>query len=127
MKILDHFEELWPPTFGTPRGSLRDFLGDFPYEDEKEIIRYLQNGHDLFNIMGSSDDALGSGEAILGGDSIYSDGEWVWRGDLWFYVRKHHVILPAEFVDRVRKLGHSVPDKDIPRLMEIAQEIRARI
>lgn len=127
MKIADHFQELWSPSFGAPRGSMRDFLADSAYDDEREITQYLLAGHDLFSVMGSSEDVLGSGQTIMGGDSIYSDGEWVWRGDLWFYVRTHHVALPTEFLERIRGFDYVMPAEDLSSLMEIAKEIRSRL
>lgn len=127
MKIADHFEELWSSSFGSSRGSVRDVLMDSAYEDEQGIVQYLLAGHDLFNVMGSSEDVLGSGQTVMGGDSIYSDGEWVWRGDLWFYVRTHHVALPSEFVDRIRAFDYVMPAEDLSSLMEIAKEIRTRL
>ncbi|MFF4591406.1 hypothetical protein [Streptomyces sp. NPDC001388] len=127
MKIVDHFYELWAPSFGEPRGSVRDFLMDSAYVDEREIVGYLLAGHDLFSVMGSSEDVLGSGETIMGGDSIYSDGQWVWRGDLWFYVRTHHVALPDEFLDRIRGFDYLMPPENLSSLMEIAKDIRVRL
>lgn len=127
MKIADHFQELWTPAFGAGRGSLRNFLGDAPLSDEEGLVRYLLAGHDLFSVMGSSEDVLGSGQTVMGGDSLYSDGEWVWRGDLWFYVRTYHVALPDEFLERVRGFGYVMPEEDLPSLMGIAQELRTRL
>jgi hypothetical protein len=125
MKIADHFQELWAPSFGATRGSVRDFLAESAYADEQEIAQYLLAGHDLFSVMGSSEDVLGSGETIMGGDSIYSNGEWVWRGDLWFYVRTHHVQLPDEFLARIRGFDYVMPAEDLSSLMEIAKDLRA--
>ncbi|MEU6915949.1 hypothetical protein [Streptomyces olindensis] len=127
MKIADHFQELWSPSFGMPRGRVRDFVADAAYVDEREIVHYLLAGHDLFSVMGSSEDVLGSGETIMGGDSIYSDGEWVWRGGLWFYVRTHHVCLPTEFLERIRAFDYVMPAEELSSLMEIAKEIRPRL
>ncbi|WP_155053971.1 hypothetical protein [Streptomyces blattellae] len=127
MKIADHFQELWAPSFGAPRGSVRDYVTGSAYEDERGIVQYLLAGHDLFSVMGSSEDVLGSGETVMGGDSIYSDGEWVWRGDLWFYVRTHHVALPKDFLERIRGFDYVMPAEDLSSLMEIAKDIRARL
>lgn len=102
MKIADFFQELWPLSFGEPIENLRDFLTSTPYEDSEKVTEYLLAEHEIYSFMGSSEDVLGSGRTILGGDSIYSDGEWLWRGDLWFYVRTYHVTLPAEFLAQVR-------------------------
>ncbi|MFD3619112.1 hypothetical protein ACFWWT_28495 [Streptomyces sp. NPDC058676] len=127
LKIADHFQELWSPSFGVPRGSVRDFLADSAYADEQGITQYVLAGHDLFSVMGSSEDVLGSGQTVMGGDAIHSDGEWVWRGDLWFYVRAHHVALPTEFLERIRGFHYAVPTEDLSSLMEIAREIRIRL
>ncbi|MFJ9887549.1 hypothetical protein ACIQRW_16995 [Streptomyces sp. NPDC091287] len=84
MHIAGFFEEFWPTSFGTPVDSMHNFTSLSPYKDSKEIAKYLLKEHDLFSVMGSSGDVLGSGETVLGGDSIFSDGDWIWRGDLCF-------------------------------------------
>ncbi|MFJ9183711.1 hypothetical protein OG582_12485 [Streptomyces anulatus] len=123
MRIAGFFEEFWPPSFGTSVGSVHDFTSSAPYEDSKEITKYLLNGHDLFSVMGFSGDVLGSDETILGGDSILSDGDWVWRGDLWFYVRKYYVRLPDPFLARVREKQYLVPSGKEIELRKMAQKI----
>ncbi|MFF2012309.1 hypothetical protein ACFVWY_24940 [Streptomyces sp. NPDC058195] len=127
MQIADFFQELWSPSFGTPRGSVRDFLAPEAYEDAQRIAEYLRGGHEIFSVMGVSEDVLGTGKTVLGGDSIFSDGEWIWRGDLWFYVWTHHVKLPEEFLTYIREHHYVVPPEDEPRITEIAQYIDARI
>ncbi|MFD8823697.1 hypothetical protein ACFV1C_15200 [Streptomyces sp. NPDC059605] len=127
MQIADFFQELWPPTFGTPRGSLRDFLAPDPYEDSERITGYLIGGYEVLSIMGSSKDVLGTGKTVLGGDSVFSDGEWIWRGDLWFYVRTHHVELPEEFLAHIRQHDYQVPAKDQPRVVEVARYVAANL
>ncbi|MGW7358636.1 hypothetical protein ACWGI0_18905 [Streptomyces sp. NPDC054802] len=98
-----------------------------PYEDAGGIIGYLLAGHDIFSVMGSSDDVLGTGKSILGGDSLFSDGEWVWRGDLWFYVQVHNLKLPEEFLGRIRGNAYQIPPEDEPSLLAIAQYVHGRI
>ncbi|MDX3434387.1 hypothetical protein PV664_36840, partial [Streptomyces sp. ME01-18a] len=80
-------------------------------------------GHDIFRVLGSSEDVLGSGKAVLGGDWILSDNEWIWRGDLWFYVWNHHVQLPEEFLERVRGIEYRPLAKNEPQLVEIAKTV----
>lgn len=127
VRFAGFFRELWPSSFGTPPGSLRDFLAPEAYEDAGRIAEYLRGGHEIFSVMGASTDVLGSGRTVLGGDSLFSDGEWIWRGDLWFYVRTHHVELPDDFLARIRKNQYVVPPEDEPRIIEIAEYIDARI
>ncbi|WP_030549359.1 hypothetical protein [Streptomyces albus] len=123
MKIAGFFEEFWPEGFGTTEGPVAHFRGESPLEDEELILRYLINGFEIVSVLGAVDDVLGSGERVLAGDSILTDGEWIWRADLRFYVRKYHVRLPEEFLAKARKLDHSVPEIPGSRLREIAQSV----
>ncbi|NEB36447.1 hypothetical protein [Streptomyces sp. SID14515] len=123
MRIADFHKEVWPPSFGTAAGNVKDSVALNRYADIEGITKYLLSGHELFSVMGSSEDVLGTGETILGGDSIHSDGEWVWRGDLCFYVRKHHVQLPEEFLERMRGKGYVMPPENDIELRKIAQRI----
>ncbi len=51
----------------------------------------------------------------------------MWRGDLWFYVRTHHVALSKEFSERIGGFDYVMSAEDLSSLMEIAKEIRARL
>ncbi|MEW2580398.1 hypothetical protein [Streptomyces syringium] len=124
MKVLGFHEETWPATPGSV-GSIRDAVTDAPGPDEREIAAYLRGGHVLFASMGVVDDVLGSGESIVGGGSLFTDGEWVWRGDLWFYVTTYHLALPDEFVTRARAAGFQVPAVGRERLMELTDAVLA--
>ncbi|MFE9908063.1 hypothetical protein [Streptomyces clavifer] len=127
MQIAGFFQELWAPSFGKATGSLRDFIMPTSYEDAKQITEYLLAGHDIFSVMGSSEDVLGSGKTVLGGDSILSDGEWIWRGDLWFYVWNHRVQLPEKFLTRLRGNNYLMPAENEPQLAEIAKYVQVRL
>lgn len=127
MKIAGFFQELWSPSFGKAAGSVRDFIAPTPHKNVKKITEYLLAGHEIFSVMGSSADTLGSGKSILGGDSILSDGEWFWRGDLWFYVWNYHVQLPGEFLARMRENGYLMPAENEPRLVEIARHVQENL
>ncbi|MFD3428758.1 hypothetical protein [Nocardia fluminea] len=127
MKIAGLFEEFWPPA-ANPRGSIREFVAESGSADEARICRYLRSGDFVFAAMGMAEDVFGSGESIMGGSSVLTDGEWVWRSDLQFYVSKYHVELPHEFVDRIRSLQYSVPVvsvEDMSMLTDQIVEIRS--
>ncbi|MGQ4713851.1 hypothetical protein ACUN22_09210 [Streptomyces anulatus] len=127
MRIAGFFKEFWPPSFGTPIDSVHDFTSSEPYEDSKGIAKYLLSGHDLFSVMGSSEDILGSDETVLGGDSIFGDGDWVWRGDLCFYMRKYSVRLPDTFLAHVREKQYLVPAEKATELRNLAQKVQDRL
>ncbi|MEU5239999.1 hypothetical protein ACH4UR_33180 [Streptomyces lydicus] len=83
-------------------------------------MQYFRDGEELFSAMGTVGDVLGSNERILGGDSVFTDGEWVWRGDLWFYLSRYHVRLPDGLPTRVREQGYTLPVVDEARLISLS-------
>ncbi|MEV3912740.1 hypothetical protein [Streptomyces canus] len=52
---------------------------------------------------------LGCGEHLVGCSSLFTDGSWVWRRDLQHDVGRHGVMLPSEFVERIREFGWEPP------------------
>ncbi|WP_051718050.1 hypothetical protein [Streptomyces megasporus] len=123
MKILGFHEEFWPAGAGTPDGSIREFLADGPGVLEEESADYLGRGHEIFASMGVTEDVLGSGENILGGGSVYTDGEWIWRGDLGFYLLRYHLRLPEDFVEKVRTATSDTLAVENGRLVELTHEV----
>ncbi|MFF3518677.1 hypothetical protein [Streptomyces sp. NPDC002573] len=124
MKILGFYAELWDERAGTPDGPVRDFVREAPEPDEQRILAYLKAGHEILSVMGKSDDVLGSGEQILGGDSLFTDGAWVWRGDLRFYLHGYHVALPVEFLQSIRATNYARPHLQPERVDEICDAVR---
>ncbi|MEU4930770.1 hypothetical protein AB0G54_30435 [Streptomyces yokosukanensis] len=123
MKVLGFYSELCSSS-PEATNSIRSFVADAPQPNESGIASYLRSGHTLFASMGIVDDVLGSGENIMGGGSLFTDGEWVWRGDLWFYVSRHHVALPDEFRAKVESLGFAVPSVEQERLLVLTDELQ---
>ncbi|MEW2296767.1 hypothetical protein ABZ719_29405 [Streptomyces sp. NPDC006743] len=99
-------------------------MADVPQSDEEEIASHFRGGHILFASMGVVDDVLGSGASIIGGGSLLTDGEWRWRGDLWFYARWHHVVPPDEFRAKAETAGYTVPPVEQERLVVLADEVQ---
>ncbi|MDH6539430.1 hypothetical protein [Streptomyces sp. SPB4] len=124
MKIVGFCEELWPAAAGVPDGSVKDFIRESAQSDESAILDYLDNGYEILSFMGSVKDVLGSGERVVGGDNILTDGEWVWRGDLWFYVLTYHLALPAEFLQQVRARQYLMPDVDNAQRVAVYEQVR---
>nr|BFD81632.1 hypothetical protein StreXyl84_10330 [Streptomyces sp. Xyl84] len=123
MKVLGFYRELWP-SCSQATDSIRSFVADVPQANEGEIASYLRGGHILFSSMGVVDDVLGSGASIIGGGSLLTDGEWVWRGDLSFYARRHHVVLPDEFRANAETTGYIVPPVEQERLVVLTDEVQ---
>lgn len=70
--------------------------------------------------MGSQTDVLDpDGPTLVGNGSLHTDGTWLWREGLSYYVAKYHLALPREFVAHVRRLKYSPPQVPENRLVEI--------
>ncbi|MFI1306905.1 hypothetical protein [Streptomyces sioyaensis] len=124
MRILGHHEGLRLERVGTPDGKPQDFTRETREPDEDRIVQYFRDGEELFSAMGTVGDVLGSNERILGGDSVFTDGEWVWRGDLWFYLSRYHVRLPDGLPTRVREQEYTLPVVDEARLISLSDEVQ---
>ncbi|MEJ1196842.1 MULTISPECIES: hypothetical protein [unclassified Streptomyces] len=117
------FAEL-SPGWGLPMdGSIKDAVRPSGEPDESDIVSYLMNGTGLWSEMSAGPDVLDPERPLLTGiGSLYTDGEWIWRGDLSHYVSTHHVALPLKFLTRIRELNYSPPTVPDSRLTEIATE-----
>ncbi|MFF0576664.1 hypothetical protein [Streptosporangium saharense] len=123
MKILGFYEELWSARAGSPLGSIKNFVRNTAAPDEEKVMNYLANGHEIFSVMGVEKDVLGSDYRILGGYSVKTDGEWVWRDGLWFYLIEYHIGLPEEFLEKVRAYNYEVPYVPESLLDELADKV----
>ncbi|QKW51357.1 hypothetical protein [Streptomyces buecherae] len=121
MRVLGYYRECWRA--GTPDLSIRDFVRVQAGEGEDMILSYFRGASTLFAAMGVSVDVLGTSEQVIGGDSIQTDGEWVWRKDLGFYVSAYHVELPYGFVHRVNAHEGRSPELSYERLVELTFEV----
>lgn len=75
--------------------------------DREQILDYMRNVRAIFDVMGSSDHLFAEGTDIEGGPSLYSDGVWIWREDSLEYLAGQPLLLPAEFVERVRSFDYT--------------------
>ncbi len=80
--------------------------------DRARILDYMYNVKVVFDVMEAVADLVAGDGWIEGGSSLYSDGVWVWREDSLHYLTRRPIVLPAEFVARVREFDYSPPDFD---------------
>jgi hypothetical protein len=76
--------------------SRRPAAGDH----EAAIAAYLATGKPSAVSPGPVWDVI-DGSGPIGTASVYTDGEWIWPGDLRHYLQKYHVVLPSTFVEHV--------------------------
>jgi len=107
--MVGFFREL---RHGMPDGpQLRSVVSKSPHQNEDRIVRYLRSGVLFIATPGFVEDVLAPGQ-IIGSAHIFTDGVWVWPGDLAHYVEKYHVRLPAEFVAHMEDQNWTIPNEE---------------
>ncbi|MFF0591063.1 hypothetical protein ACFYWD_34415 [Streptomyces sp. NPDC003781] len=120
VRAVGFFDEL-SPGWGFPTdGAIKDAVRSSADADEHRLVEYLRRGSGIWSEMGAQADVLDPGGPVLvGAGSLLTDGVWLWRDDLAYYVAKYHLVLPSDFVARARELGHRPPEVPASRLVEI--------
>ncbi|WP_431894784.1 hypothetical protein [Micromonospora haikouensis] len=116
MRTVGFFRELGPDPVEVYAESIHAHLTPDPLPDTGRVTNYLRNGHGLIDVMGAELDVLGSGRHLVGGASVMTDGEWIWRDDLRFYVDTYPVRLSGDFLASIRASDYHVPDLRIEDL-----------
>jgi hypothetical protein len=115
-KRVDFFRELYDDEPGLP--SLRDAVRTTAHPDEAHIVAYLKAGVGLAGVGCYVGDALNPSARFAISPGLETDGVWLWRADLPYYVATYHVELPDEFVAHMRRNGWAVP------ALSVAEESR---
>jgi hypothetical protein len=116
------FRELDQGMYPTPAESIHDHVGSEALPDADRVVAYLRAGHPLIDMMDIQDDPLEPDRQVMNGSSIVTDGTWFWRYDFAYYVRRHRVVVPEEFLGAIRESHYLVPEVDEARLTELAKE-----
>jgi hypothetical protein len=127
MLLLGFYSELFPRRLDITQGSIRDAISPRPFDHELEIISYLGNGIPLVDIMEATIDVVAGNEYIAGGSSIVTDGVWIWRLDLPYYVGRYHLKLSDEFMSHANQMEFNVPSFDIEYIIDMAQSVTVDI
>ncbi|WP_433233370.1 hypothetical protein ACQP2H_15940 [Micromonospora sp. CA-248260] len=122
MKTAGFFRELGPDPVSVYTESIRTHLAPHPLPDADRVVQYLRDGHGLIDVMGAEMDVLGSGRHLVGGASVMTDGEWLWRDDLRFYVATYHARLPEGFLATIRASDYHVPELRVEDLRAAGKE-----
>jgi hypothetical protein len=125
LKTAGIFQELWPTTSDAPLPSIFEYVGQQPLPDAGRVVGYLESGHVLIDMIDTAKDVFSNGERIINGSSILTDGVWLWRRDLQYYVRQHNVRLPEEFLADIRSSQYEVPELDLTTRRRCAEEAKA--
>ncbi|MFG2312359.1 hypothetical protein ACGFS9_27375 [Streptomyces sp. NPDC048566] len=123
IRTVGFFAEL-PSSWGFPiEGHMRDHVNGVAAADEEKIVAYLRAGAGVWSEMSAGPDVLDFEAPELSGiGSLFTDGRWLWRQDLAYYLAKYHLSLDPDFIQHVRNSDYRVPAVPEERLREIFTE-----
>lgn len=123
VRPVGFFREL-SPGWGLPTdGSIKDAVRSEGELDEDGILAYLSNGTGIWSETSAGPDVLDpEAPDMVGIGSLRTDGTWIWRDDLHYYVSKYHLSLPSAFLAHIRKNEYTTPPVPVSRLIEIATQ-----
>lgn len=90
-------------------GSIYDYIDKVNPDDKAKICQYLESGVEFIVSPGVTYDVINPERGTSGIASSYSDGTWLWPGDLAYYVKKYNIKLPDEFIATMRESNWIVP------------------
>lgn len=83
--------------------SIHDLMGRLDPLLVEPVVEYLKNGEEVVDVMEYCPDPLDHTVGISGGSSLVTDGVYVWRYDLYYYVLRYRISLDDEFVQHALK------------------------
>lgn len=121
-KTAGMFVELGAVRSPERQDSILAHVAPAPLPDVDQVLAYLKAGHGLIAMMDLQDDVIDGSRQVMNGSSIRTDGDWLWREDLAYYVERHNVAVPAEFLELIRRRDYLVPELDEVTLEECTVE-----
>ena len=114
------------PHGGDSELSIMDYIFKAKGDIDK-IVRYLSDGIALIISPGIVDDVIEKKKGLAGTSTVYTDGKWIWPGDLAYYVKNYHLELPQEFLDYMIEknwtIDFSLDDIDFDSVMIDGQHV----
>lgn len=105
----------------------KELVGKLSQDLVNRVLDYLNEGQPLVDVMQANLDPIDGHTRIPGGPSLETDGQWVWRNDLRYFVEKYRLGLPVEFLAHVaerRKLSPSERLQIVDRCKEFEDAYR---
>ena len=89
--------------------SIKEYIGSGNEENSLRICGYLNSGVAVIVSPEVLYDVLSPSKVIAGTATAFTDGEWIWSGDLSYYVKNYNLQLPEEFLATMVRNELTVP------------------
>lgn len=78
-----------------------------------QVLHYLEGAPEVFSVPGGrKSDAFDPGAPATIPERFYTDGQWIWSAEVFYYLRTHRIAPEPGLVDRIRSQRYQVPDVD---------------
>ncbi|WP_341715817.1 hypothetical protein QQG74_17375 [Micromonospora sp. FIMYZ51] len=124
LRTAGMFVEFGPVRSTDPQPSIFDSVADAELPDLAQVVGYLNSGYVLIDVMDVADDPFDAGQQVLNGATVLTDGDWLWRKDFAYYVRRHRVTVPEQFLTLIRERDYVVPAREVPELAACSRQAR---
>lgn len=89
--------------------SIKDYLNQEDDDNISKICGYLDQGIVIIKSTEPLSDVIDSSKGNAGMATALTDGEWLWPGDISYYVRNYRLKLPNEFLETMIRNDWKVP------------------
>ncbi|MEU8215607.1 hypothetical protein AB0C47_07545 [Micromonospora taraxaci] len=124
LKSAGMFREFGPVRSAEPQESIFGSVAAEELPDLTQVVSYLNSGHVLIDMMDVADDAFDPARQVMNGSTVMTDGDWLWRKDLAYYVQRHRVAVPEAFLALIRERDYVVPSRSVPELTACSRQAR---
>ena len=125
MYLVGFFREL-EPSFSDFPDSIYDFKDKIDPSVKPIVLNYLTQSTGIFDWLETVRDCVNRENTIVGGSCIWSDGEWIFREDLEYYVKEYDVALPSKFINKIVN-NNGIPPSPDERVQMKLDEIMGTI
>ena len=110
VKIICCYKEI--PHGKDNLNSIRDSLSKEMIIDKSKIVKYLENGIVVATSPGTIIDVLSPDKEIIGNETWYTDGKYLWCSELSYYIERYNLKLDDEFLNYIRSNDWKIVNKD---------------
>jgi hypothetical protein len=115
--------DFWEFSQNPEARSLRQCISRGDAALQGKVADYLDRARMLSVTTMPVYDVLSDEKTQIGRHGTRTDGVWIWRADLSFYVRTYNILLPSEFTDRAAGFDWIPPAVTDERIDAIVEEI----
>ena len=101
LKTVGYYKEM--PHGRKADNSILDFIDKEKPENIEKIYQYLRSGVEFIVSPEITHDIIVPEKGTSGIASSYTDGIWLWPGDLAYYVKNYNLKLPDDFISTMKE------------------------